>query len=250
MLWDNRSAREGSALLTLGREALEVITETLWPTRCGACDKPGNLLCETCESILPFIDACTACPRCGAAYGRIQCCECNAVMLASSGREVLPFNRMASAVELRDDTHRIISVYKDSGEQRLAEIIAAIMARYIAPEWICGATVTCIPATTAAMHRRGFDHAELLATSLASRIGLDFQKLIARPHTRDQRQLSRRMRLANMNRIMSLADDAHVPPKVIVVDDVCTTGATLYAAADALRDGGACELFGLTFARA
>ena len=40
-----------------------------------------------------------------------------------------------------------------------------------------------------------------------------------------------------------------MPERVLLVDDVCTTGATLYSAADALAEAGASEVYGLTFAR-
>ncbi len=169
-------------------------------------------------------------------------------MLATHDRDALPFDRMASAVMLNDDSHRMITTYKDAGERRLAPLIAEIMARYVPPDWQ-NTAITYIPASKNAIRRRGFDHAELLARCLAEQLHTHSQCLLSHPHTQDQRKLSRRERISNMGRSFDLIEQANIPHALIVIDDVCTTGATLYAAADALREGGACTLFGLTFAR-
>ncbi len=236
------------SLLAHARRALDVAAETLWPTRCACCDAPGELLCDDCLRALPYIDSCLACPTCGAAFGRVQCSECNTVMMAACGRRELPFDRMASAVTLDEGARRIVTTYKDAGERRLAETIASIMARYVAPSWTFDA-ITFVPATSSALRRRGFDHTELLAQALAAHIGTSCQSLLARPQAFDQRRLSRNERIANMSMRFRCAD-VEVPASLIVIDDVCTTGATLYAAADALRASGAKTLYGLTFARA
>lgn len=234
----------------LGRFALDVAAEALWPTRCAVCDEPGEVLCERCLAALPYIDACRACPTCGAPFGFVQCSECNPVMLKAGGRESVPFQAAASALSLDERTHRIVSAYKDQGEQRLAAVMARIMARCIAPAWITpGALVTYVPATAAAVRRRGFDHAELLSFHVAQYAGLPHAGMFARPKSSDQRGLSRSRRQANMeNRLRTLP--GLTPPKAaIVIDDVCTTGATLYAACDALAESGVQATYGLTFAR-
>lgn len=232
-----------------GKAALKVASETLWPTRCACCDAPGQLLCDTCASTLPFIDVYQACPHCGAAFGRIQCCECNPVTLTKHKRDKIPYDHMASATILNDNSRHLITVYKDAGELRLANIISAMMVRYIPPQWQ-SSPVTFIPASAVALRRRGFDHAELLAMRIAALLGEKSYATLARPHARDQRKLTRQSRISNLENSFEMDKRAFVPKKLIVVDDVCTTGATLYAAADALRSAGAQELFGLTFARA
>lgn len=228
--------------------AADVAAETLWPTRCAVCDAPGALICEACRSKLLVIDACMACPVCGAPYGRVQCTECTPLMLKSACRSAIPFDGMAHAMVADDAVRRIVSAYKDRGERRLAATIAALCAPRIAPSWRTS-VVAYLPDAPRARRRRGFDHGQELARAVAQAAGLPCAGLFMPPRTANQRALTRAQRFANMAAAIRLAPDAPVPRSVIVFDDICTTGSTLYAAADALRAAGCEAVFALTFGR-
>lgn len=244
-------ARAGATGKRLRQRAFEVMAETLWPTRCALCDRPGAVLCARCRRALPFIDATAACPRCGAPHGRVQCTECTPVVLAPFGYEEPPYRQAASALLLTASARRLITVYKDQGERALARPLAALMARYAPPAWLTGApALAYVPATAAARRRRGFDHGELLARELSWLLQVDFAPLLATPHQKDQRTLGRKGRIGNMRASMRALEGASVPRKIILTDDVCTTGATLFAATEALRTAGAEEVHCLTVARA
>lgn len=228
--------------------AAEALAETLWPTRCAVCDEPGEVLCDACLRALPYLDWWRACPRCGAPFGRVQCSECNPVTLSRAGRDVVPFDGCASAVTFGEDAARIVRTYKDQGERRLAEPMARLMARARPPAWEPDA-VAFVPASSAARRHRGFDHAELLARGVAQRLDLPCVSPLARPRTRDQRSLSRRARMDNTAGRFEALPGATVPERILLVDDVCTTGATLFDATDALRRAGAARVWCLAFAR-
>ncbi|MVN62267.1 double zinc ribbon domain-containing protein, partial [Gordonibacter urolithinfaciens] len=130
------------------RGAAEALAETLWPTRCAVCDAPGEVLCDACRSALPYLDWWRACPVCGAPFGRVQCSECNPVVLGRAGRDTVPYDGCASAVTFGEAPARIVRTYKDQGERRLAEPLACLMARARPPSWRPEA-VAFVPATSA-----------------------------------------------------------------------------------------------------
>lgn len=232
------------------KQIAEVAIETVWPTRCAVCDMQGEyVLCPSCASKLEVIDAQRACVRCGAPYGRIQCTECNDVMLSSSGINEIPFSKMSHSVVLDEAARKIITVYKDSDERRLVHEIAKIMSRSISPDHLSKRYVlTFIPATKEAFRRRGFDHCEEIASSLSSICGLQVASVFERPQSSDQRKLDRQGRIQNMASRLRVRPNIKLPDKVLLIDDVCTTGATIYSASDTLRKCGVKEIQALTFA--
>lgn len=226
----------------------EVVSETLWPTRCALCDRPQLLLCPDCEGSLPFIDLWRACPYCGAAYGLCQCDQCNPVVLGSIDRRQLPFAGCASAVIFNAETGHLVRTFKDNGEQRLAKVFAAMMARSMPKGWPISA-VGFIPASASAYRQRGFDHGKLLGEAVAAELSLPLVSAFQRPRTKDQRRLSAMDRKRNLASRFSLMSDLSLPSQMLLVDDVLTTGATLGAAADTLLAAGVEAVYGLTFAR-
>ena len=221
----------GVAGLAFAKEALY---ETLWPSRCAICDSLGDVLCQRCERNLEYLDYWRACPRCGAAWGLRQCDHCNPVILPDEAS----IFRCVSALRFTGASARLIRTYKDQGEQRLAPRLAHILLHALSPSWIAWPQgVAYVPATTVALRRRGFDHMELVARALADAMGLDAFRAFERPTSADQRALSRAMRQANMaNRFCVV--DAPLPRRMLLIDDVFTTGSTLQQARSALQAAG------------
>lgn len=232
----------------LADTAAEALAETLWPTRCAICDLPGSVLCERCCAGLPYVDWWRACKRCGSPFGQVQCDVCNPTGLARLGIGQLPFEACASAVHFCGDTGQVVRVFKDQGEQRLATDMALIMARIIPPEWEFEG-VTFVPATLSAFRFRGYDHAELMASALANNLGVRYVSTLNRPLTRDQRKLGSKARISNLAGSFAPRDLPEIPRSLILVDDVLTTGATLCAASQALKQSGVEQVRCLTFAR-
>lgn len=256
-------------LTAFRRLARDAVLETLWPTRCCVCDLPGDVLCTECERGLAWLDLWQACPACGAPYGRLECTECAEVVLRALGRSAFPFDSCHSAVLLDAAAHRIVLAWKDGGEARLGAVMARLMADTLPRPWFQGSApaartaqdapqaVLYVPATRAAVARRGFDHAEELAGQLATLLGLPCWTPLARPHAKDQRGLSRRERARNSAGTFSVVREhttegalRPLSQRILLVDDVFTTGSTLSAATDALKAAGVQTVHCATFARA
>jgi len=220
---------------------LESIIELLAPTRCVGCELPGALLCEPCSAALPFVDAQVACPRCGAPFGLMVCTECWSTEFA--------FEAALSLGELDGALARAIVLHKDAGERRLGPMLGEMLAAAVAEQWGAWPDTVCwVPATSAAIARRGFDHAAALAAPVASRLGAAHEPLLIRARARDQRRMGRVDRLASARGTFSAGEGAM--GRVLVIDDVLTTGATLDAAAQALLMAGASAVRVAVIARA
>lgn len=221
--------------------------ESFYPARCAICDLPGTMLCEACEQRLCPIDRAVACPRCGAPDGVDQCVACAGQTFSFSGAR--------AAGSFDGSFSRLITIYKDAGERRLAPEIARLMVIAAGDDWRSWADgVAFIPDSAAAYRRRGFDHMEEIARVFSAHVRAPFLDVLVSEGTGDQRGLSRLDRAERAAGTFSLVEDEAVLRMVggrdlILLDDVLTTGATLDAAAATLLEAGAHEVRVVVLAR-
>ena len=130
----------------------------------------------------------------------------------------------------------------------MAAVMADTLAR-IHPAW--GIDLVCaVPLHRSRERERGFDQAELLARSLARRAGLPSGRLLKRRRrgsTQSRTPLADRA--ANVAGAYAVARGKRVPKRVLLVDDVHTTGATLSECARVLKGAGAERVYALTLCR-
>lgn len=236
----------------LVRSVADELAELVWPTRCVGCDQPGELLCATCRSALPWVEQRLACPVCGAPYGFLTCTECD---------DTWPARATVAALSFHGTPARLVATLKDAHELRLAPVMAAAMLTALdeASAWpaVDGAPrydhrmvdgVCFVPATAAAYARRGFDHMELVSRALAAASGLPLADVLVRRASRDQRELGRDARAANLAGTMSVVGDVS-GAQLLLLDDVATTGSSLSEAVRALLGRGAASVTACVFAR-
>ena len=145
----------------------------------------------------------------------------------------------------------LVRSLKYRGVRGLAEPMARDMARAYALISPTGAEVVAeTPMHPKRLRRRGFNHAALLADAVAAELGLPREPLLARTrNTVQQARLEGEARRGNLRGAFA-ADPALVRGRrVLLVDDVYTTGETARACAQALREAGALSVSFLAFAR-
>lgn len=208
-----------------------MLLELVAPTRCAGCVFPGAVLCASCEQESASIAQPDSCPRCGAPYGAVVCTEC--------WDRVFAFEGAVCAGQLEAPLARAVVLHKDARERRLARNLGEMVARSVREAWgpSWPDVVTWIPASPTALRRRGFDHAEAVAREAAHCLGAPVRALLISRGSRDQRALGRSERASNVD--SAFAAVGSLESRILVVDDVFTTGATFDSAATALLQGGA-----------
>lgn len=208
------------------------------PSRCLSCRLPGVSLCRSCDAALVRL-AGPGCARCGRPTERPvdRCREC-------TGRR-LAFASARAAVALAGPAHALVRSWKDRGLRAAADVAAElVMAVVVAP---AADLVVPVPALGARAAWRGVDGAAMLAERLALAWGLETALPLRREGGRPQRGLDlvarRRNARAQFHQVGAVAG------RVVLVDDVYTTGATADACARLLRRAGATRVDVVTFAR-
>jgi ComF family protein len=176
------------------------------------------------------------------------CTEC----YDRTGKQEFSFALAISALTLDEISGRLIVLYKDNNEHRLASILAELIISALPLSWLTWAdTLTWIPADRKALRRRGFDHMQRIALEVANLTQLSATSLLNKQVCRDQRGLNRAQRKENLKKSFSLkAQAGSLPAHILLLDDVFTTGSTLDAAAALLSESGAAEVRAVSIARA
>jgi ComF family protein len=109
-----------------------------------------------------------------------------------------------------------------------------------------------VPLHADRLRERGYNQAALLAREMGGRLGIavDEKALLRRRPTAPQAKLDAKQRKDNVRDAFHCSSDALADKRVLLIDDVCTTGATLDACAIALYESGARSVQALTLARA
>ena len=134
----------------------------------------------------------------------------------------------------------------------IAPTLAAYMAGYARERKVAADVVVPVPLHPQRTRRRGYNQAELLARALAQSQDAPVATSSLRRtggQTSQVRTRSMTERRKNVADAFTCTDASFSGKRILLIDDVCTTGATLEACAVALRSAGASDVFGLTAAR-
>jgi ComF family protein len=225
------------------------LLEALLPARCFACGRDPGLLrggvCANCWEKMPERPP-ARCPLCdvtmpgGESASPALCTRC------SDRRPV--FDRLAAAAPYRSVARSAVLALKFRGADYLGRHLARLMAERL--ETPGAASVIGVPSTRRKRRTRGYNPADVLAREVARtlRLPLAPRMLMKVRETSTQSLLPLAERFANVQGAFRAR--SRVPKRVLLIDDVATSGATAASAARALREGGAREVLVWAFARA
>ena len=205
----------------------ERLLDLLYPPRCPFCRRilhsSNELLCQDCLRSFASIPA--------SGYRReipnIRC------VLA-------PFSYEGA---VRESLHR----YKFSGVTAYARTYAEFIGKCIDENRFSCDIITWVPLSRKRLRKRGYDQARLIADELAKRQGLKSMPLLKKTIDTKPQSLtgSEEKRKANASGAYACPDTAAVAGKrILLVDDIVTTGATLSECAKILKAAGAAEVIG------
>lgn len=207
------------------------------PANCLSCQLPGDLLCRSCLTSAPI-------QRTG------TCFRCN--KLSPSGR-TCPTCRTHSRLfgvtvaSYYDGVIKELILALKFGQ---AQSAAELGAQMLIPKLNAANydLVTSVPSAPRRYRRRGYNQSALLAKTLGRQLGLPYTELLGRTVEHDQIGANRQERLDQIQGAF-YAKRAASGQRILIVDDVLTTGATLSECALILKTAGARRVSGAVLAK-
>ena len=223
---------------------LKSVLDLLFPPRCAGCHRRGDWLCRECWQSLPRLPQ-SVCRRCGRPLeGVFVCSLCY--------RQPPPFEALRSACYFEGITREMIHRLK----YRRARHLAAPLAQLLTPLLLHLSEpvdlIVPVPLFPSRQAARGYNQSTLLAAELARGLNLPVSEdgLRRLRDTPAQIGLSAAERQRNVRGAFAGERSLLDGRRVLLIDDVCTTGATISACAKALKRAGAQSVIALTVARA
>jgi competence protein ComFC len=235
-------------------ELFQALTSLFYPPVCTVCSASigvGEYLCDDCQANAPRISPpfCARCsePFSGAIIGPFECANC--------AHRRLYFEAAVAVYRSRGIVRHVVHQFKYGREMHLRYPIAEWLWRALEDERLHSRefdVIVPVPLHPARQRERGFNQAALLASLLGERISAFVKPVLRRiRYTTTQTAFDRSERMENLRGAFRLRRKADVRGcRVLLVDDVLTTGATLSECARVLKKAGAASIYAATAARA
>jgi ComF family protein len=230
------------------------LLHALLPAPCLGCGRPLPAarallgLCGPCRAALARLprQACAVCTRPLAAHAPPEGFLCGACRLRPPA-----FDRLIALWSYQPPLDAVVQALKFRRLDYLGPHLAAVLAAELGARLTVSDLVVPVPLHWRRRLARGYNQAEMIARPLAGRLGIPFAPALSRSRaTPPQSLLGREDRLANLRRAFRVRRPEGVRSlRILLVDDVATTGATLEAAASALRNAGAAAVTALVAGR-
>lgn len=211
------------------------------PSLCLLCDKPVDaeiLVCRECEEKLSaYRIKGPRCYKCGGSMEGRECPRC---------RELKPvFGKVRAPFVYEGEVRRLISYFKFTGIEKVAKFMASNMVEEIESNYDI---LVPIPLHPTRKRERGFSQTFEIAKEISKITGIPLKEVLFRQKkTKSQTALGGKERRKNLKNAFKLKENVE-GAKILLVDDVMTTGITINEAAKTLLKGGAEKVDGVVFA--
>ncbi len=227
---------------------LNPLIELFFPPRCLVCDRPGEIVHTPCRVELPYVQE-PFCHRCSQPLGQVHCrstfCSMSQQNQSLTGiRSVFWYGGGGRQAVIRLKYRGIASLRNWAGYEaakalqnfELENTFDMIMA---------------VPLHASRLQQRGYNQSDIVARVLAQHIGRPYwnRSLVRQRATQSQVKLDGHQRAGNVRNAFGWQGPLLQGQKILLFDDVCTTGATLNECARTLQQAGAGEIWALTLTR-
>ena len=223
------------------------ILDILYPRRCPVCHgilKGKDGICPECRKKLHYITE-PKCKKCGKQLENEEqeyCTDCLRFPHA--------YDRGAAVFSYDDIMRRSISMFKYHNRREYAKVYAAEMYRQQRRliEQLDPEVILPVPVHWKKKRQRGFNQAELVAKELGKLAGIfvDTKYLVRKEKTIPQKELTRLQRKQNLKEAFVLRSNGKHYERVLLIDDIYTTGATIDAISEKLRENQTKTIYFLT----
>jgi len=231
--------------LSLSTEQLQrKVVDFFFPRRCVGCGKIGDFLCASCRQKLPRLlpPFCQKCGKPGSSGGFCPVCW---------GQQT-NIDGIRSPFRFEGVVRQAIHELKYRNLKAISSCLAILLADYLENNLVQGEVLVPVPLYSRRLRERGYNQSSLLARELSKLTALPviegslYRCKDSLPQTRTATVEERK---ESVKDAFACRDAKLSSKRVLLIDDVCTSGATLEACAKALKAVGADSVWGLTLAR-
>jgi len=220
------------------------VADFLFPPHCLGCGREGDFLCIPCCRALPRLLP-PLCPKCSRPLVQEDRCPiCQKWRLEISG--------IRSPFLFQGVVRQAIHQLKYNNFKALASPLAQLLAAYVETRPLPVEVIVPVPLHPRRLRERGYNQSALLARELGRLTSLPVVEdslFKLRDTPAQTRALNAEIRRSNVVGVFACRDEKLKGKQVLLIDDVCTTGATLDSCAITLSRVGASSVWGLALAR-
>lgn len=216
---------------------LSGLIDIFFPKFCIQCHTYGSYLCTRCQSRITFFQT-PICPGC-----------MRHTLSLSTHPSCSRFSSLDGLFVLTPYEGTIktyIKHLKYYGHSDMTKELASLLHTHLPEKLPHIDVVTSVPLHPSRQKIRGYNQSELIGRCLATALHIPYQHLLNKTSsTKPQASLTRKARLHNLSKSFAMAQDIKPTTRVLLTDDVMTTGTTLQECAKTLKTAGASHVFGI-----